>query len=361
MSFVIGTQLRRRAAKFAREFWIYVLLAGVLTTIIASITKLSDPAQVSVLLVGNLLISTTIGLACELARALVLVPEPLARLSRARRILLGVPVFGVAVFSGAELGVSLAHALLPTSEAYFQQQAVLLISAPTALVMIGVGALRELSIREQGRREDAELQLKVARLSALSARTDPHFLFNSLNSIAALIADDPELAERAVLSLAALFRYVLEGSSATHVALGDELAFVRAYLALEGLRYADRLTVSIDVAPSLSAVQIPPLILQPLVENALRHGLAARPERLTIAVQISAQAGQLTITVDDDGPGPGASQHRGARTSQADLQQRLALAYGSRARFETGRSPLGGFRAMLELPGSPHESADRRR
>jgi two-component system sensor histidine kinase AlgZ len=346
----MGAELRRGAAKFARELWVYLLLAALLTSVIASITGAADGAAVSMLFVGNLVISMSIGAVCELADALVIARPTLAARPLGMRVLLNLPVFGVAVFAGAELGHALVHALLPAAPTSFQHHQVLLISAPTSLLMGGVAALRDQSQREGGRRREAELQREQARLSALSARTDPHFLFNSLNSIAALIADEPETAERAVLQLAAMFRYVLEGSGATDVRLGDELAFVRDYLALEGLRYPDRLFVQIEVDVALHDERVPPLVLQPLVENALRHGLAARPERLTVAVQITRTEDQLTIAVDDDGPGPGASQHRGARTSQADLRQRLALAYGGRASLETSRSPLGGFRAMLRLP-----------
>jgi two-component system, LytTR family, sensor histidine kinase AlgZ len=346
----IDARLRQSALALARDLWVYVLLAGLLTILIVSLTHVADAGQISMLFVGNLMISVSVGMACELARALVLARAAVAERPRAQRVLISVPVFAAAVFVGAELGYRLVHALLLAGSSAFQHRQVLLISGPVTLVMVAVGALRELSVREGGRRREAERQLEQARLSALSARTDPHFLFNSLNSIAALIADEPELAERAVLQLAAMFRYVLEGSGATDVRLGDELAFVRDYLALEALRYPDRLTVQLEVDAALHDARVPPLVLQPLVENALRHGLAARPVHLTVAVQIARSGDQLTIAVDDDGPGPGASQHRGARTSQADLRQRLALAYGDRASFETSRSPLGGFRAMLRLP-----------
>lgn len=360
MSSQIGVQLRQVAAKLVRELWVYLLLAAALTSVIASITKAADAAAVSVLFVGNLVISISVGAACELAYALVLARPAFAALSPPAYVLVSIPVLGGAVFGGAELGYTVVHALRLGGPTSFQHHQVLLISIPTTLVMVAVAALRDRSEREGDRRLEAERQLEAARLSALSARTDPHFLFNSLNSIAALIADEPESAERAVLQLAALFRYVLEGAGAADVRLGDELAFVRDYLALERLRYPDRLTVHVDADTALYDARVPPLLLQPLVENALRHGLAARPAQLTVAVQITRSAGQLTVTVDDDGPGPGASQHKGARTSQSDLRKRLQLAYGDRASFETGHSPLGGFRAMLRLPGRSDESPDRR-
>lgn len=350
MSASIGTTVRKSALEFARELWVYLLLAALLTVLIVSLTDIDDAGHISMLFVGNLVISVSVGGSCELARALVLARPLVAARPRLQRVLLSVPVFGASVVVGAELGYRLVHAFLSTGSSAFQHRQVLLISGPVTLAMVAVGALRELSVRESGRRREAERQLEQARLSALSARTDPHFLFNSLNSIAALIVDEPETAERAVLQLAAMFRYVLEGSGATDVRLGDELAFVRDYLALEALRYPDRLSVQLQVDATLHDQRVPPLVLQPLVENALRHGLAARPLHLTVAVQIARNGDQLTIAVDDDGPGPGASQHRGARTSQADLRQRLALAYGDRASFETSRSPLGGFRAMLKLP-----------
>jgi LytS/YehU family sensor histidine kinase len=178
-------------------------------------------------------------------------------------------------------------------------------------------------------------------------------LFNSLNSIAALVEDDPKAGETAILSLARMFRYVLEGSRSTLVRLGDELDFVQNYLAMEALRFGKRLTFSLAIDAALHDTPVPPLFLQPLVENAVRHGMQARSNG---RVEVSAERtnGVLILTVDDDGPGPEASSHRGAGTSHETLRARLTLLFGERASLSTGVSPLGGFRAEVRVPwGQP--------
>jgi len=345
----LGTRLARRAAGFLRELWVYVLLAVLLTTIIGAVRQLGDPAALSALFVGNLVLSCSIGASCELAAVLALGAGS-ERTPRSLAPLRVVPVMALAVWVGVGLGLAAVGVLFAGSERLFPPRAVLLISVPTSLLMAGVAVLRDRAQREQAQRREVEHALEGARLAALSARTDPHFLFNSLNGIAALIPEDPERAERAVLALAALFRYVLEGAGSELVPLADELAFVRAYLALESLRFGERLAVSIEIATEAADARVPPLALQPLVENAVRHGLSTGAARLALEVRAEREGDALLLVVDDDGPGPGGSRHHGAGTSHAHLGERLALAYGGAARFETGRSPRGGFRAKLTLP-----------
>jgi two-component system sensor histidine kinase AlgZ len=216
--------------------------------------------------------------------------------------------------------------------------------------MLFVGNLKDRADLERAQKQLVEAQREEAKLAALLARTHPHFLFNSLNSIAALIEEDPKLAERAILQLASLFRYVLEGASATRVRLRDELAFVRDYAALEGLRFGDRMAFEIEVDATVEELLILPLLVQPLVENAIRHAVAAKSTRTRVRLRAVRVGDVLRIDVEDDGPGPLGSQHQGTGTSQRDLQARLRLAYGDRATLTSARSELGGFRARLELP-----------
>jgi two-component system sensor histidine kinase AlgZ len=362
MSASVRAALLVRSRRFAREFWVYVLLAVLLTTVISAVHEVSHAGQLSVLFVANLVLSVCIGASCELGALLALSSPRVEALTGAKRALVLLPLLALCVFGGVQVGLLLLRAFAPESAPLFSQRAVLLISAPTTLAMVGVGALRDRSSHEREQRERVEQELELVRLRALSARTEPHFLFNALNGIASLIAEDAERAERAVLSLAAMFRYVLEGSDAAHVTIAEELAFVRAYLALEQLRYGERLLATVQLEPGLEAAQIPPLLLQPLVENAVRHGLSAAPSgRLSLEVRVCEVGDALVITVDDDGPGALGSQHRGSGTSHSDLRKRLALAYGDGARFETGASALGGFRAMLQLPRGSHARTDRRR
>jgi LytS/YehU family sensor histidine kinase len=150
-----------------------------------------------------------------------------------------------------------------------------------------------------------------------------------------------------------MFRYVLEGSQSTFVRLADELEFVRGYLELEALRFGERLSFALEVASELRDTPIPPLLLQPLVENAVHHGMR-ETGRGRVSVHAARTGDFLLLTVDDDGRGPLASSHRGAGTSHETLRARLALLYGDAARLSTSSSPLGGFRAQVHIPwGGP--------
>jgi two-component system sensor histidine kinase AlgZ len=188
-----------------------------------------------------------------------------------------------------------------------------------------------------------------AQLSALQARTDPHFLFNSLNTVASLISEDPVLAERTLERLADLFRYALESSLVRTVKLERELAMVTDYLELQSARFGTRLHTSLSVGLGLADVDIPPLLLQPLVENAIVHGMSLRREgRVEIAVR--RERDQLLVEISDDGPGPGRSQHAGAGTAVAVVSERLRLYYGGQGSLRLETQPTGGCLARLALP-----------
>src|SRR5262249_36959981 len=153
--------------------------------------------------------------------------------------------------------------------------------------------------------------------------TNPHFLFNSLNTVAALIGEDPARAEQAVLRLASLFRYALDGSERLKVPLSAGIEAVTSYLEFEQLRFGERLRTAIEIAPGVGHIQVPALVLQPLVENAVTHGVASRRSGATVSIRASVDGVELHLVVEDDGPGE--SQHQGSRTAQSDLSARLRL------------------------------------
>jgi two-component system, LytTR family, sensor histidine kinase AlgZ len=189
-----------------------------------------------------------------------------------------------------------------------------------------------------------------AQLEVLQARTNPHFFFNSINTVAALITEDPVLAERTLERLADLFRYALDSHQTRVVPLAREFEMVTDYLAIQTARFGTRLTTRVSLDPSLAHFEVPPLLLQPLVENALLHGLA---DRKSGRVEVSARRdGDLVvIEVRDDGPGPGASTHRGTQTSMKDLGERLRLAFGESSRLVLEAVPGGGCLARLAIQG----------
>ena len=205
---------------------------------------------------------------------------------------------------------------------------------------------------EQARRDAAE-----ARLAALQARTNPHFLFNSLNAIAGLVGVNPEKAERAVETLSASMRYALESTQTERVPLERELAAVRDHLELEKLRYAERLQAVVDVEPGLEALPVPPLCLQPVVENAITHGIAQREGGGRLEVSVRREEDHLLLRVDDDGPGPLGSSHAGTGTALADLRARLELLYGAASSLTVGHRPDGGCRVELRIPLGPARGA----
>ena len=213
-------------------------------------------------------------------------------------------------------------------------------------------ALQRLRLRARTAEHRALIERKAAleaQLSALQARTDPHFLFNSLNTVASLISEDPVLAERTLERLADLFRYALDSSQLRTVTLERELSMVTDYLELQSARFGARLHTSLHVDRGLDQLEIPPLLLQPLVENAIVHGTAQRREgRVEIAVR--REQDELVVEIRDDGPGPGHSEHVGARTALAGVRERVLLHYAGRGSLLLQALPAGGCLARLALP-----------
>jgi LytS/YehU family sensor histidine kinase len=326
-----------------------VVLALVLTTMLVAVTGAREPGLVSTLFVANLIVASCVSLAFELGFGLTVNADYARALAMPLRTLIWLAVFLACVVSGVLLALQLIAALVPTLRDMFTLEAVLLVAVPVSLAMLRLGYLRKQRESERTRKEAVETQLAEARLEALSARTHPHFLFNALNSIAALVDEDPKAGEQAILGLARMFRYVLEGSKSTFVTLRDELEFVRSYLAMESLRFGERLSCTLEVDEALNDVPVPPLLLQPLVENAVRHGMRDSGKgRVLLRAELEREC--LLVSVDDDGPGPEASSHRGAGTSHDTVRARLSLLYGKSAEFTATRSPLGGFRAQVRLP-----------
>lgn len=225
----------------------------------------------------------------------------------------------------------------------------IVISAVFVLPAVTIQRLRNRALAVE-RQAQAERQAALrAQLDALQARTHPHFLFNSLNLVASLIAEDPDLAERTLERLADLFRYALESSKTPLVPLQREVDMVRDYLAIQQVRFGKRLRTSVELDAHAAPVRVPPLLLQPLVENAILHGLASR-QQVSVHVRVHHADGRVLLDVQDDGPGPGASEHRGSQTSVSDLHARVRLLYGEQGAFALEKAPGGGCMARITLP-----------
>jgi LytS/YehU family sensor histidine kinase len=193
-------------------------------------------------------------------------------------------------------------------------------------------------------------QLAEARLGALRMQLNPHFLFNSLNALAVLVRDQKTHdASRMLERLGAVLRQVLQGEKRHEVPLSDELRFIEQYLAIEQVRFSDRLRLVWSIDPSVRDALVPEFILQPLVENAVRHGVAKRSEAGTIEVAASAIGDRLVLSVRDDGPGYREEQAE-AGVGLANVRARLETLFDRAARLELRRGESGGTIATIELP-----------
>ncbi len=205
--------------------------------------------------------------------------------------------------------------------------------------------LRYFYVTHQWRRRiRAEAQ---ARLDALQARIRPHFLFNSINTITSLVHDKPDAAEEALLDLADLFRASLREEQQL-IPLADELELVRRYLHMESLRLGERLQLDWQLQPGIEALRLPPLILQPLVENAVYHGIEPRPQGGVITIALLRQESRLQLAVSNPLPEANQPSH-GNRIALENIRARLQAHYGEEASLVIHEEE-GEFRVALQLP-----------
>jgi two-component system LytT family sensor kinase len=224
--------------------------------------------------------------------------------------------------------------------------------------IVGTGAAMTLQERYRDRQIAAarlEAELAAARLQALRGHLQPHFLFNSLHSIAALArAGDTTGVVRLIAALSDLLRHVLDAGD-RHASLREELEIVERYLEIQRARFADRLEVTVDLAPDVADARVPLLIIQPLVENAVRHGLAPRVREGSLVVRAVRDNGRTRIDVEDTGVGlpPGWRLHDTTGTGLRNLASRLAAEFGDAAALDVGPREGGGVRATVTLPYAP--------
>ena len=209
-------------------------------------------------------------------------------------------------------------------------------------------------LRDEERRAARAEALRIdAELRALRAQLNPHFLFNTLHSITALVRIDPVDGERALEHFGTLLRYVLDVNRerGEEVPLEEELGFVRTYLALERLRLGDRLKVNEEIDPDALECLVLGFSLQPLVENAIRHGIAPRAGEGTLRISANVEGEQLVLEVADDGSGAdGAAVAEASGVGLSAVRQRLEARWGKQARLEIVTAPRNGFLVRLSLP-----------
>lgn len=220
------------------------------------------------------------------------------------------------------------------------------------IVAVGYGVSYYREFR-QGEFRSARLRAQLARaqLQALKMQLHPHFLFNTLNSISELMQEEIETAEKMMSHLERFLRLTIQNSEAQEVRFETELEFLKCYLEIEHVRFQDRLSVRMDIEPQAMSVQVPNLLLQPIVENAIRHGIAPLSSAGHIDIRAFRSDGRLQVSVQDNGPGileDPAANRKGLGLS--NTRERLQQLYGKRYRFEMANAPGGGLIVTLEIP-----------
>lgn len=317
----------------------------------------SDPLEVAELLsvvlgslgtcilgLAYLLHQSNEGLACGRKLAVSFVPK------QVNLLLLALPTLGViggSMLAGA-IGILLVRALMARPILF-----VVALMYAGFLVMMGVMITRTTRFlygyaREQAlAAAQARNQAAEAELAALQAQMNPHFLFNTLNTVAALVKLDPAAAERTVEHLSSILRRTLDRSHRTFASVEDELDYVRSYLGVEQQRLGQRLVVTWAVEDRTRGMRVPTMTLQPLVENALKHAVGMRLQGGSVRVAAEAVNGTLRLAVEDDGPGFPRRHREG--TGLGNLRRRLQTIYGERAALDIDRSGSGG-RVVVEIP-----------
>jgi LytS/YehU family sensor histidine kinase len=209
---------------------------------------------------------------------------------------------------------------------------------------------------ERFRSEELKRLATNAELRALQAQINPHFLFNALNTLYGSISRESNEARRMVLNLAEIFRYFLQGDR-SFIPLNEELRIVQAYLEIERLRMGERLETELLVSEAAKAAMIPILSIQPLVENAVKHGVGPRLSGGRISLRAEISGGQLRVTVEDTGVGFAASQtSEGAGMGLDNVRRRLKLCYGQEGRFDIASSARGSA-VTFQIPVSSDQAA----
>jgi len=214
------------------------------------------------------------------------------------------------------------------------------------------------------RYREGELRASQAQLQALKMQLHPHFLFNALHSISSLVHTDPDAADKMIARLGDFLRLTLDTAAAQEVPLRQEIEFLNCYLEIERIRFRDRLTTRLDVDPRALECRVPNLILQPIVENAIRHGVAPRSAPGRVEIRAERKGGSLRLQVRDNGRGiqEAACPTKGGGVGLSNTRARLRQLYGGAHRFEVENDPAGGAVVTLEIPfraPEPEPSAPR--
>jgi len=221
-----------------------------------------------------------------------------------------------------------------------------------------ISRLQTAAAQEKARAESVARQAMQAQLQLLQAQIEPHMLFNTLANLQGLISFDPDRAQLLLDQLIQYLRATLSSSRAEATTLEQEFKLMQAYLGLMAVRMGARLAYTLDLPDDLRSARLPPMLLQPLVENAIQHGLEPKIEGGHITVRASVDDDQLTLTVVDDGlgldhPGQTKGTHKGTQLGVTNIRERLQVMHGAAASLSLDANTTGGVTARLTLPYQP--------
>jgi two-component system LytT family sensor kinase len=245
------------------------------------------------------------------------------------------------------------HRLFALVAGQWWLQALVWLCAP---IVVGIALKVWNALRLEMKLEDQKRLLLEARLDALQRQINPHFLFNTLNAIASLVRSKPELAREMTVKLANILRALLKDHD-TYVPLSEELEFTDDYLAIEVVRFGAKLRVEKEIDPRTLHILVPSILLQPLIENSIKHGLEPRIDGGTVTLRSRLDGDRVLIEVADDGVGMGnqpdsALRRKGAGIGMKNVQERLEVLYGNQASFTVVSSPGRGTRVSIEIPAN---------
>jgi two-component system LytT family sensor kinase len=270
-------------------------------------------------------------------------------------------IFLLVLMAGVQFGTSLLAHLYPRRyfEMYSSTWYVELAICACAPVVVGIPLKIWNAVRIERKLEEQGRLLLEARLDALQRQINPHFLFNTLNSIASLVRSRPELAREMIVKLGNILRALLQDRDA-FVPLGEELAFTDDYLDIEVVRFGEKLRVVKEIADDTLGVEVPSMLLQPLIENSIKHGLEPRISGGTVTLRSRLVAGRLMIEIEDDGVGvePGRDVtapvsglvREGTGIGMKNVRERMEVLYGDEATVEMVSRPGRGTRVRLTMP-----------
>jgi two-component system LytT family sensor kinase len=279
-------------------------------------------------------------------------------------------IFLLVLLMGAQFGTSLLTHFYPRRyfNLYSTWWLVELAICACAPVVVGIPLKIWNAVRIERKLEEQGRLLLEARLDALQRQINPHFLFNTLNSIASLVRSKPELAREMIVKLANILRMLLQDREA-FMPLGDELAFTDDYLDIEVVRFGDKLRVVKEISADTLDIAVPSMLLQPLIENSIKHGLEPRIGGGTVTLRSRIEQGRLVIEIEDDGVGvePGGTtsspvsglEREGSGIGMRNVRERMQVLYGDEAHVELISRPGRGTKVRLVMPVAGLEERER--